>query len=231
MPSNPVSGPPGPLHDCQQSHARSQQHDETHRPNFAGHYFERRDRHDEQMFDRAVLALADQRSASQNDRQHGDLADDLVDGAEPPLIELRIEPRAQGQVHRHRSRASIAIEEFIDFVGHDGLDIASAGKSLRHASRVDIELDARRFASQKVALKVWWNIESECIETGVHAAVHLVLVDEPRYRKVWRIECRDDPGRYRRLIFIDHGNRRVVEGLRLRRRAFWARQLACMPCT
>ena len=54
-----------------------------HRPDLARHDLERRHRHHQQVLDRAVLALADQRGAGQHDRQHGDVVDDLHHRAEP----------------------------------------------------------------------------------------------------------------------------------------------------
>jgi hypothetical protein len=42
-----------------------------------------RDRHDQQMLDRAVLALADQRRAGQHNGEHGHVIDDLHDSPKP----------------------------------------------------------------------------------------------------------------------------------------------------
>ena len=50
---------------------------------FDQHDLRRHNRHDKQMLDRALLALADERGAGQDHREHGDVVDDLHDGGEP----------------------------------------------------------------------------------------------------------------------------------------------------
>ena len=62
------------------------QHHQRHRPHLADHDFQRRHRHHQQMLDGAMLALADQRRAGEDDGQQGHLIDDLDDGAEPRLV-------------------------------------------------------------------------------------------------------------------------------------------------
>ena len=46
-----------------------------------------------------------------------------------------------------------------DLVQHHRLDVAAAGKGLRHARGVHIKLDGRRPAGQHVALKIRWNVQ------------------------------------------------------------------------
>lgn len=90
------------LRNDHQRERRGDQHDKAHGPDLADHDFQRRDRHDQQMLDRPVLALADKRGARKHDREHGDVVDDARYGAEPAGIELRIESGANAQVNRER---------------------------------------------------------------------------------------------------------------------------------
>ena len=60
------------------------------------------------------------------------------------------------------------------------LDVAAAGEGLRHARRVDVELDLRDAARQHVALEVRRNDEGEGVGARVHAGVHLCSRDERR---------------------------------------------------
>jgi hypothetical protein len=62
------------------------QHDQGHRPDLGKHDLRGRDRHHQQVLDGAVLALPDQRRASQDDGQQRDVVDDLNHRAEPGLV-------------------------------------------------------------------------------------------------------------------------------------------------
>jgi hypothetical protein len=80
---------------------------------------------------------------------------------------------AQGQVHRWRGTAAIALDELVDFAHHDLLDVAAAGKGLAHARGIHIELDGRRAPRQHVALEVRRNIERKGIKPRIHADIDL----------------------------------------------------------
>ena len=55
-----------PLHHANEGDGGRQQNDKRHRPHLADHDFKRRHRHDEQVFDGAVLPLADESRTGQN---------------------------------------------------------------------------------------------------------------------------------------------------------------------
>ncbi len=55
--------------------------------------------------------------------------DDLVDRAEPALVEFRIEAGAKHQIGRDGRVIASAREEIVDFLRDDLLDIAAAGES------------------------------------------------------------------------------------------------------
>ncbi len=85
-PRRPGRGRPSPvIGTCssprttrRQRHRRGQQHHQPHRPDLGDHDLGGRHRHDQQMLDGAVLALADERRAGQDDGQHGHRVDDLA---------------------------------------------------------------------------------------------------------------------------------------------------------
>jgi len=55
------------VHDNRERGRRHRQHHQPIGPDLGGHDLERSERHDQKMFERAVLALADQRRAGQDD--------------------------------------------------------------------------------------------------------------------------------------------------------------------
>ncbi len=166
------------------------------------------------MLDGAVLALADQRGAGQDDRQHGDGGDQLVDGAEPALVDLRVEPHSQRQLDRHAGGRAVAAQKLVQFTGDDRLHITAARERLGHAGGVDIELDGRRFAGQQIALKLRRNVDRERVHARVHALIHLLLRDQLGHGKIGRRERGHEPRGHRRAVFIDDRDRRVVQGFR-----------------
>ena len=92
------------------------------------------------MFHRAVFALADQRGAGEHDCQHGDVADQFNDRAEPGIVQLGVEAHLQRQLHRHARGGAIALHEGVDLGAEDRLDITGADKGMAHAGGIDIEL-------------------------------------------------------------------------------------------
>src|SRR5512139_216303 len=96
--------------------------------------------HHEQVLERPVLALADDRGAGQDDRQHADLVDDGYDALEPGRLGVRVEQPAHHELHRLRPGRLGAFEEARDAVGGDGPDIARPEAGLLHGSRVDAHL-------------------------------------------------------------------------------------------
>ena len=144
------------------------------------------------MLDGAVLALADQRRAGEDDGEHGHVIDDLHDRAEPRLVELGIEAYPERQIDRQLRNLAITLREGAHLVAHDGLDIAAAGESLAHARGIDVELDRWPPPRQQVALEVGRDVEGEGVEAGIHAGVHLGLVDHLGENKVRRVKGADD---------------------------------------
>ncbi|GLR52939.1 hypothetical protein GCM10007923_41540 [Shinella yambaruensis] len=80
-----------------------------------------------------MLALADERRAGEDDRQHGDRGDDVAYRAEPSLVELRVEAGAQVEGDWQSGLRAVAGRELADLNRYDRLNIAAAGEGLRHA--------------------------------------------------------------------------------------------------
>jgi O-acetyl-ADP-ribose deacetylase (regulator of RNase III) len=134
--------------------------------------------------------------------------------AEPALVQLRIEAGTQGQLDRQRLDLAVAAGELADLGLDDRLDVAAAGERLGHAGGVDVELDRRRAARQHVALEVRRDVEGEGVEPGIHARVHLGMVDAAWRGEVGRLEGAGDAFGQGRAVLVDDGDRRPVHGLR-----------------
>ena len=80
------------------------------RPDFRHRDFERRQRHDQQMIHRAVLALADDSRAGQDDRKHRDAVDDPHDTGEPGRRDIWVKGDADVEVDR-RARHGLGTRE------------------------------------------------------------------------------------------------------------------------
>ena len=116
--------------------------------------FERRDRHDEQMIHCAMLALANDGRARQNDREHRHIIDDAHDAREPRRHDIWIEDDAHGERDRRFSdvlrsrkiRPLVARDEIVDLGRQDLLDITVAKPGRDHGRRIDIDLNLRAAA-------------------------------------------------------------------------------------
>ena len=170
------------------------------------------------MLDCTVFALADQSRSGQDDRQHRDGGDDVVDGAEPGLVELRVEARSQRKIDLWCGARTITRQKLGHLAGRDGLDVAAPGEGLRHPRRVHVELDRRRSSGQQIALEVGRNVQGKDVEACIQARHHVGLGNELGDREIGRIERRDDPRGNRRIVLIDHGKCGPIQRLWLRPR-------------
>ncbi|MNJ65573.1 hypothetical protein D3C77_615910 [compost metagenome] len=91
----------------------------------------------------------------------------------------------------------MALQELGNLAGGDALDVASAGECLAHLGGVHIQLRRRLASGQQVALEVRRDVQGEGVVAGIHAAVHLVEVDQLRRQEERRLEGVDDAHRQR----------------------------------
>ena len=166
------------------------------------------------MLDGAMFTFADEGRAGQDDRQHGDVIDDLGQRAEPGLFQIRVVARAQIQVHRRRSAAAVTQDKIVDLAQGDLLDIFAAHESLRHAGGVNIQLNGRRTAGQHVALKVRRNIQHEGVIAGIHARIHFGGRDVRGRIEAREIEGGCDARRHWRSVFVHDGDGHFIQTVR-----------------
>lgn len=118
-----------------------------------------------------ALALADERRASQDDRDHRDLVDDLRQSVESGLVERRVEQSALLQIDGGHDLSAVTVDEFADLAHHHLLDVATSEECLAHACGMDVELDFGAASGQFVALKIDRDVQHEGVAPIVHALV------------------------------------------------------------
>src|SRR5262245_9686334 len=74
------------------------------------------DRHHQQMLDRTLLALANQRGSAEDDGEHGQTIDDLYDRVEPAWHHVGIEHASDDQIDRCFAAAFTPSSEVVDLV-------------------------------------------------------------------------------------------------------------------
>jgi len=96
---------------------------------------ERRQRHDEQMVHGAVLALAHDGGACQDNGEHGDVVNDAHDAGEPARRHIGVEGHADGESYgRLRDRLG-PLHEASDFILYDLSRIARPDAGLVASTR------------------------------------------------------------------------------------------------
>ena len=206
-----------PLNHERQRHSGRQQHDKSHRPDFRNHDFKRRHRHHQKVFQRSVLALADQRGTGQNDRQHRNVVDELHHRPEPRLRQIRIEAVALHNLHGCGC-AAVPRQERGNLPLDDLLDIPAPGERLRHARGVDVQLNCGRTPRQDILLEAVRYHDDERIRSVVHQRVDLRTGNLFCAQEHRREESIRDVMRKLGAVLVDHGNRSIGNGIRLRRR-------------
>ena len=180
------------LHDEDERRHRHEYHHQAHGPHLGHHDFERGQRHHQQMLDGAVLALADQRRAGEDEGQRGDAVDQLHHRTEPHIAQIRIEEHAHFRFDRQDGVSAMMLDEGRHLAVDDDMDIAVAEEGLRHTRGVDVDLDRRLVPGQDVPLEIGRDVEDEGVEAHIHAGVGGGWVDDGRNQETGRIEGIDD---------------------------------------
>ena len=160
-----------------------------------------------------MLALAHDRRARQNDRQHGHVVYDAHDAVEPGGAEIGVEGNAYGEVDRIRGHAVAAGKVASRFAQDDLLGIAGADAGLSHGSGIDVELDRRPPAGNGIALKTRRDVDDERIASDIHEAVDVTGGYVLGRLEIGRKESPGDAPGQLGVIFIDDGKRSVVQFL------------------
>jgi len=137
------------------------------------------------MLDRALLALADQRDAGQDDGQGGDLIDHLRHRREPSGVQVGIEIGAQDKIDRRAAGDAARIHEVLHFVGYCGLQVGGAVAGLSYRRGVDIDLDLGLALGDDVGLKGRGYLDDEKQLAPVH-----FCIDVGRPDLHGRLKCR-----------------------------------------
>src|SRR5262249_56689086 len=93
------------------------------------------------MLDRALLALADERSSGQDYGEHGEIVDDLHHRVEPARFQVRIELCAGHDLDRGTHQSFASGDEFRDVVDDDVLDVGHAIEGLGHGGAIYVDLN------------------------------------------------------------------------------------------
>ena len=114
------------------------------------------------MLDRPMFAFAQDGGAGEEDREHRNVVDDLVDRDEPTLLHIWVEARARDKPHQFPilSLASSGPKRF-SFLRYNFLNIRWTPARLTHRGRVGDDLDRRGDALGEIVLKLGRNIDDE----------------------------------------------------------------------
>ena len=181
------------------------------RPHFGRHDLEGGERHHEQVLKGAVFTFTDQSGAGQDDRQHGQRADDLHDASEPDAVQVGIELHACGQRDRQRDPGPMALDELVDLPSCNALDVVRTDEGLRHPCCIDVNLNRGLLPSEDIFLKVRRDIEHERVVSRVKARINLGHRDHAGWFEIGRIEGTDDTRGERRPILVNDRDRCVME--------------------
>src|SRR5262245_25734452 len=131
----------------------------------------RNHRHDEEMLDRALLTLADERGSGQDHGEHGEIVDDLHHRGEPARLEVRVELCAGHDLDRGAHQSLASGDELRDIVDDDVLDVGHAIEGLGHGSGIYVDLNRRLAPRENILLKLWGNFDDEDEKIRIHSCI------------------------------------------------------------
>ncbi len=157
-----------------------------------------------------MLPLAQDGGAGQEDRQHRDVVDHLVDGDEPTLLHVRIEARARVELgERLGLLAAGGRPEGLHRIVDDLLNIAGPASRLAHRRGVADDLDRRLQVLGEVLLELRRDVDHEGVLAGIHVAVDVAERDDGGGQEQGgQHGFPRDPGNFG-IVFIDDGDGRV----------------------
>src|SRR5262249_34576805 len=129
--------------------------------------------HDEKMLDRALLALADERSSGQDHGEHGEIVDDLHHRGEPARLQVRIELCTGHDLDRGTHQSFASADELRDIVDDDVLDVGHAIERLGHGSGIYVDLNRGLPPLENVLLEFWGNFDDEDKTLRIHRCIDL----------------------------------------------------------
>src|SRR5262249_48032864 len=163
-------------------------------------------RHDEKMLDRALLALADERSSGQDYGEHGEIVDDLHHRVEPARFQVRIELCAGHDLDRGTHQSFASGDEFRDVVDDDVLDVGHAIEGLGHGGAIYVDLNRRLPPRKDVLLKLWGNFNDEDKTLRIHRCIDLCRGDLHRWLERRWSEAVRNSARQVGMVFVDNSD-------------------------
>ena len=140
------------------------------------------------MLNGAVLSFTDQRCSCQDNRQHGDLIDSFINGAEPTSVEISVEFSTNYCLNAARRWVLVCSDEIGHLITDNPLNMPSSRKCLTDLGSVDIQLNGRLSSGQQITLKVRRNIKCKGITPRIHATIHLANIDKFRRQKIGKLK-------------------------------------------
>ena len=158
-----------------------------------------------------MLALANERGAGQDDREHRDVVDDLHHRSEPFRLEIGVEHDAEGEVDRLNFRSArgcggscsacgVGLHHLVD----DLLQVGAAVASLGDRRRVHIDLQARIAIRDDVLLELGRDLDHEHVAAGVHRRTDFRRWNLDRRLEPRRKDCLPDQPRKLGTVLVDN---------------------------
>ena len=170
-------------HDEAQRQARRHQDHQPIGPDLGRRHLRRAQRHDQQMFDRAMFAFADDGGPHQQDGQDGDELDHRHHRLEPHAFQIGVEEGARHQTDRGGC-VPLRVQRFLHLLCDDLLDIGAAQAGLGHGRGVDIKLDRGGMARPQVAFQLVRQVQDEGVVALIHGLIHGRPVQPVRWAEI-----------------------------------------------
>src|SRR5262249_17984834 len=133
---------------------------------------------------RSVLTLAQHRRTGEEDAEYRDVVDDLVDGDEPALLHVRIEPGAGVERDDVVIRRVVASgPERLYFPVHDVADVFRPAAGLAHPGSIGNYLDGGLLIGAQVALEIVRYIDDEGVLTCIHRRIDRTELKASRWQE------------------------------------------------
>ena len=169
-------------------------------------------RHDQQMLDRSVLSLSDNRRAHQNDRENGDVGNDLHHRRVPMGVGVGIEQEPRLHLYRRLGFDASAVKKIQGLRQENFLEIICAEARLRHCRGVDQHLHGRLPPGQHIGFKPWREFYDENVASSIERVLNISTFNVFWWFEVGRME----PARNRRADKTRRSRNRGLHGASLR---------------
>ena len=197
------------MYDAEQREGGGDEDDEAVGKDFGEHDFAGGDGHDEEVFDGAVFAFADDRRADEQQQEQQDGVAQRGDGHLVGVFGVGVVAGADDGVHQRCRRRGF--EGFAGFLREDLCEVGAADAALVHAGGVDVQEDFWRAVLQEVALEVGGDFEDEDVVAAVHGGICFGAFDGDGRAEVGRADGVGEAAAEGRAVFVDDGDGGVTD--------------------